>query len=82
MPGRQNAQAQHFGDPERIRLIIGMLQPVVLPHLGRVGQYHWVAVLAQAVDQPVPVVGGFHRNGMDVLLMGCECVQNTRQIAG
>ena len=58
MVGGQDAQAHEFAQEVGVGHVVGMLEAVVLFHARRVGQHHGVALVFEAIDQPIPVVGG------------------------
>jgi hypothetical protein len=49
--------------------IVHVLETLVLPHGRGVDKLDVVAGLHQAIHQPVPVEGGFHRHGRGLLLV-------------
>ena len=60
-----DAQAQQLGDEVGIGLIIGGFETVVLDHPSWIGQLYPVASIFESIDEPIPVVGGFHGNLFD-----------------
>jgi len=82
MAGGQDVQAQEFGEEESVRNIVRVLEAIVGFHARGVGEHHVVAVIAQAVGEPIPVVGGLDGDGGDAVLVGREQLQDGRQVAG
>ena len=82
MAGGQNVQAQEFGEEEGVGNIVGVFEAVVGFHARGVGQHNIVAVIPQAVGQPIPVVSGLDGDGGDALLVGIQQLQDGRQVAG
>ncbi len=57
--GGQDAQPQHVCEVGGVGLVVAVLESVVAFHGDGIGKPDVVAFGHQAVDQPVPVVGGF-----------------------
>ena len=59
---RQDAQPHQMREPERVVLIVGVLEPAVLLHRRSAHQAHLVSGVHQAVDQPVRIERRLDRN--------------------
>ncbi|KFB68942.1 MAG: hypothetical protein CAPSK01_001131 [Candidatus Accumulibacter vicinus] len=66
--------------PTGIVHVLLMLQALVLLDRRRVHQVHPIARFHQAVDQPIPVVGGLDGNALDLLAVGTKRLANPLQI--
>ena len=64
--GGQNAQAQQVGQVARIAEVAAVLQTALLLDSGSVDQVQSKTRVLQAIDQPVPVVGGLHRHAVQL----------------
>lgn len=62
-------------------VVVGVFQPFVLLNRRRVDQMYPVSRLHQAVDQPIQIVGRFHRQAFDAVLKGFQASQDIDQIA-
>ena len=82
MTGGQEVQAQEFGQEVGIRDVVGVFHPAGGLHPGGVGEDDVIAVILEAVHQPIPVEGGLDGNGGDALLVGCEQLQDGGQVSG
>ena len=82
MAGGQEVQAQEFGQEVGIGDVIGVFHPAVGLHPGGVGERDVIAVILEAVHQPIPVEGGFDGDGDNAFLVGCEQLQDGGQVAG
>ena len=82
MTGGQELQAQQFCEEVGIRDVVGVFHPAVGLHPGGVGEHDVIAVVLEAVHQPIPVEGGFDGEGGDAGLVGLEQLQDRGQVAG
>lgn len=82
MAGGQDAQAHEFAQEEGVGDVVGVLETVVLAHLGGVGQHDGIAVICEAIDEPIPVVGRFDGHLGDPGFIRFEQLQDGGQLAG
>jgi hypothetical protein len=80
--GGQQIQAQQLGQKIGIRDVVRVFHPAVGLHRGGVGQHDVIAVILEAIHQPIPVEGGFQGDGGDALPVGLEQLQDGREVAG
>ncbi len=78
----EHAQAKEMGSPPRVTAIMGMLQAFVLLNRGGVGHMHRVAGFHEPINQPLPIIGGFHDEAVYVWLKRMELKKNVRHVIG
>ena len=75
-------QSSPMGHPASVGTVIGIRETVVLlPRCG-VGERHPGACLPQAIDEPVPVIGGLHHHALEVGVIRSSWLQNRGQRVG
>lgn len=79
IPFRQYVQSSHMRQPEGFPPVIGIFESFILFDSGWVGQMDLVAMLLKAIHQPVPVVGSFHHNAIQIAF---ERFQHTERTSG
>jgi hypothetical protein len=72
---------QKIGQVFGIMGVIGVFGSGGFLELGGIGQMHLIAMLGQAIHEPVPVVGGFNRN-MFQSLKALQGLQDFVEVVG
>ena len=75
----QNAKGKHLGKPERVALVVRMLQSVVLMICRRVCKANLITGIHQSINEPVPVESAFNSNGLDIHPEWFEFIDNPWQ---
>lgn len=78
----QDAQAQQMRQVARIGLVAAVLESGVLRHGRSIGQMYRVAVLFQAIDQPIPVVRRLHNDARHLVMVRLQFLEDRRQFIG
>lgn len=76
----QNTESQQVRQVARIRFIGGVFNSVVLLDGQCIGQMHRIAMLDQAIDEPVPVIGGLNNDATNRILIGLQVLLNSFEV--
>jgi hypothetical protein len=68
--------------PASVVAIVDVLETLVLPHGRGVDELYVVAALHQPIHQPVPIEGGLHCDGRQLLLVGLQRRQDRLEGVG
>ena len=82
MPGGQDAQAQQVGQVAGVVEVPGVLEAVLLLDGAGVDQVNGKAGVLQAIDQPVPVVGGLDGNALNLAGVAAQGLLNLGVVVG
>ena len=66
IPGRQDPESHQVRKPERVMLVVRVLESVVLNNRPSVHQAHLVPRIHQPIDQPVPIEGRLYRHSHEL----------------
>lgn len=82
IPSGQDAEPQHVRQVGGVGFVVAAFQAVVLFHGDGVGEFDRVARSHQAIDQPVPVIGGLDDHGREFALARRKQREYLREIVG